>query len=214
LRDKQQSFILDKKFENVIKDQKTFLEEQLNVLESRMKKLINKQQSFSARTGEEIRDIVSNEITPRILKIDNALDQMKRLNMTFQGLKERTERIYKRISTFKSHFEDKEKNLKNEMKKNVKKTEAFEKKMTGFMNELVQEYEKRFDIIRVDMEKYVYPIGIKPELKSEGFLNNMKKIFFKEDLEKNAKIIKLENELKEQKMLMKKLLNELKSVTE
>ncbi len=100
------------------------------------------------------------------------------------------------------------------MKKNVKKIEEFEKKMTGFMNELVQEYEKRFDMVRRDMEKYVYPIGTKPKLKSEGFLNNMKKIFFKEDLEKDKKIGELEEELKEQKMLMKKLLNQLKSVTE
>jgi len=220
LSEKQKTFIPDEKLMDVINEQKTYIDDQMSKLESKIKKLKNRQESLSVKAEEDVRDIISNEITPRILKIDNALTQIKKLNIIFQGLRDRTEKLCQRIITFKTNFENKEKDLKKEMEKNIKKIEEFEKRMTAFMNELVQEYEKRFEMVRSDMEKYVYPIPTrgsvepKTKFKSEGVLNRMKKIFMTEDLEKDRRIAQLENELKTQKIMMKKLLNELKSVTE
>jgi len=209
--------LLGEKFEKVIRDQREYFDGEIEKLSSQMKKLVDIQQSHIDKVEEDIRNTVSSDVTPRLLKVDNALKQMKKFNITFQNLKQKTEKLHQGISTFKSNFKDTESDLKKKMQDNIKRIDEFETKMSGFMNELVQEYEKRFDMIRKDIEKYIHPLQISEPLettgqfKTGGFLNRVKKIFIKDDVEK---IEKLENELKQQKMLMKKLLVELKSVTE
>ncbi len=152
-------------------------------------------------------------MTPRLLKIDNALNQMKKLNIIFQGLRNRTEKLYQGLAMFKSDFEDTEKDLKIMMQDNTKKREEFEMRMTSFMNELVQEYEKRFDMVRKYIEDFGYgSFESKRKFKSEGFLNKIKKIFIKDDIEKDKKIAELETRVRQQHVQMKKLLLELKSV--
>ncbi len=209
--------LLGEKFENVIKDQREYFDGEIEKLSSQMEKIVDIQQSHIDKVEEDIRNMVSSDITPRLLKVDNALEHMKKWNLTFQNIKQKTEKLQQGISTFKSDFKDTENDLKRKMQDNIKRIDEFESRMSGFMNELVQEYEKRFDMIRKDIEKYIHPLQISESLettgqfKTEGFLNRIKKIFIKEDVEK---IEKLENELKRQKILMKKLLTELKSVTE
>jgi chromosome segregation ATPase len=208
--------LLGEKFEKVIGDQSENFDNEIEKLRLQMKELVDIQQAHVDKVEEEIRGQYSNEIRPRILKIDNALKQMAKLNMTFQNLKKKTEKIYQGVSKFKSNFEDTEMKLKTMMEENIRKINQFETRVTALMNELVQEYEKRFDMIRKDMDKVVRPLEIpepletKGEFKSKGFLNKVKNIFIKEDTEK---IKKLENDLRRQKMLMKKLLLELKSAT-
>jgi len=212
--------ILGGNFEKVIKNQREDLDVEFEKLRSQMKELVDIQQSHIEKVEEDIRDLNSTELTPRILKIDNALKEMKKLNIIFQTQREKTEKLYQATATFKSNFKNTEENLKKKVQESIKKMDEFEMRMTSFMNELVQEYEKRFDMVRRDIEKVVSPLEIseslatKGEFQSEGFLNKVKKIFIKEDKEKEQRITMLEDELKRQKMLMKKLLVELKSVTD
>jgi hypothetical protein len=90
----------------------------------------------------------------------------------------------------------------------LKKIEDFENRVTTFMNEIVEEYEKRFEILRGEIKLAPYaPPTIKQ--RPSKFLHKIKKIIHG----KKQRISQLEKKVKEQYKIIKKMMLDLEELT-
>jgi DNA anti-recombination protein RmuC len=123
-------------------------------------------------------------------------------------LQKKAEELYDGVSRFKNKFDKTEKDLNYNIQQNIKRVEDFENRVTGFMNDLIEEYEKRFEAIKKELKMVPSQIAVS-DVEQTGFLNRMKNVISKP----NDRVFELEVKVKEQQILLKKMLEELKDLT-
>jgi len=169
------------------------------------------------RTLEKIQDDMTELQQWKDRAFERINNQDTRLDDRLRELKNLEERIEKTIiplsnkvdKTMKdqgSYFEEEISKIKSILKK----FKEFESRTTTFMNEIVEEYEKRFEILRGEIKMTPYAFPTIKEKKTSKFLNKIKKII----LGKKVRVEELEKKVKEQHNLIKKMMDELEDLTE
>lgn len=144
----------------------------------------------------------------RINNQDTRLDDRLR---ELKNLEERVEKaiillgnkVEKAMNDQRSYFEEEISKIDSKLEK----FKDFEKRATTFMNEMVEEYEKRFQILRGEIEMVPYGFPMIKQ-KPSKFLNKIKKTIFS----KKQRISELEKKIKEQHKLIKKMMVELEDL--
>ena len=163
------------------------------------------------RTLEKIWDDLTelqkwkNRAFERIDNQDTRLDDRLR---ELENLEERVEKaiiilgnkVEKVMNDQRSYFKE----AISRIDSRLKKLEDFESRATNFMNDVVGEYEKRFEILRREIK--MTPYGF-PTIKEKPwkFLTKIRKTI----LSKKQRITELEKKVKEQHKLIKKMMVEL-----
>lgn len=183
------------------------IESVLKTLDSDVDKLTLERKNLlrEIRTLEKIKDDLIELQKWKDRAFERINNQDTRLDDRLRELKNLEERVEKAMKDQRLHFKEEISKIDSKLKK----IEDFENRATTFMNEIVEEYEKRFEILKgeIKMAPYAFPtIKEKPS----KFLNKIRKII----LGKKVRISELENKVKEQQKLIKKMMNELEDLTE
>jgi len=157
------------------------------------------------RTLEKIKDDLAELQKWKDRALERISNQDTRLDDRLRELKILEDRVEKVMKDQRSYFEEEISKIGSKFKK----FEDFEKRATTFMNEIIEEYEKRFKILKGQIEMAPYAVPTIKE-KQPKFLNKIRKII----LGKKVRIAELEKKVKEQQKLIKKMMDELEDLTE
>jgi len=200
--------VFSEKVEKAFQQLKSFFEADLNKVNIKLNQLGDNQNFQTEKFRQEIQDTFNKKIVPRLSEMEVAVKQVNSMHAKFIHLQKKAEELYDGVSRFKNKFEKTEKDLNYNMQQNIRRVEDFESRVTGFMNDLIEEYEKRFEAIKKELKMVPSQIAIK-DVEKTGFLNRMKNVISKP----NDRIFELEVKVKEQQILLKKMLEELKDLT-
>ena len=156
------------------------------------------------RALEKIKDDLTELEKWKGRALERINNQDTRLDDRLRELKNLEERVEKTMKDQRSYFEEGIFRIDSKLKK----FEDFENRATTFMNEIVEEYEKRFEILRREIK--MTPYGF-PTIKEKPwkFLSKIKKTIFN----KKQRIAELEKKVKEQHKLIKKMMDDLEDLT-
>ena len=197
--------VFSEKVENAFKQLKSYFDSQLDKRDSKIKILADNQAFLSEKNRDDVENVFNKKIVPRISEMQVAVKKVNSMQAKFNHLQKKAEELYDGVSRFKNKFEKSERELNFNMQQNLKRVEDFENRVTGFMNDLIEEYEKRFEAIKKELR--MTPSKIKG-VEDTGFLNRMKNLVSK----KEDRVYDLEIKVKEQQLLLKKMLEELKDL--
>jgi len=193
------------------------IESVLKMLDSDMDRLGLQRKNIlkEIRTLEKIKDDLAELQRWKDRAFERINNQDTRLDDRLRELKNLEDRVEKAVILLGDKVEEAMKNQRSYFEEEIskidsrlKKFEDFENRVTTFMNEIVEEYEKRFEILKgeIEMAPYAFPtIKEKPST----FLNKIKKII----VGKKQRISELEKKVKEQHRLIKKMMVELEDLT-
>jgi len=199
--------VFSEKVEKAFKQLKSHFDDEIEKIYSEIKALAENQRFLSENTRDGVENVFNKKIVPRISEMQVAVKKVNSMHAKFIHLQKKAEQLYDGVSIFKSKFEKTEKDLNYNMQQNIKRLEDFENRVTGFMNDLIEEYEKRFEAIRKELRMVPSQVAVRG-LEQKGFLNRMKNVISKKD----ERVLELEVKVKEQQILLKRMLEELKDL--
>ena len=200
--------VFSEKVDKAFKQLKSYFDNEIGKVNDVLKLLGDNQRFLSEKIREEIENIFNEKIVPGVSEMQVAVKKVNSMHAKFIHLQKKAEELYSGVSRFKNKFDKTEKDLNYNMQQNIRRVEDFENRVTGFMNDLIEEYEKRFEAIKKELKIVPSQIAVR-DVEKTGFLNRMKNVISKPD----ERIFELEVKVKEQQMLLKKMLEELKDLT-
>lgn len=201
--------VFSEKVENAFQQLKSYFEDELNKLNAKINELETNQNFLTENFRQEIQDTFNKKIVPSLSEMEVAVKQVNSMNAKFIYLQKKAEELYDGVSRFKNKFEKSEKDLNYNMHQNTRRIENFENRVTGFINDLIEEYEKRFETIKKELKMTPEQIVVQG-VEQTGFLNRMKNLVSK----RKDRVFELETKVKEQQLLLKKMLEELKDLAQ